>query len=33
MEWYLTHLKFLDSIANLLGLEVRYEHKEEGVEE
>ena len=28
MEWYLTHLKFLDSVADLLGLEVKYEHRD-----
>ncbi len=29
IEWFLTHLKFLDSIADTLGLEVRYERKED----
>ena len=32
-EWFLTHLKLIDSTANLLGLEVRYEHQEEAAEE
>ena len=27
-EWFLTHLKFLDSIADLLRLEVRYEYQD-----
>ena len=29
IEWFLTHLKFLDSIAATLGLEVRYERNED----
>ena len=28
-EWFLTHLTFLDSTADLLGLEIRYKHPEE----
>ena len=27
-EWFLTHLKFLDSTADLLGLEVKYRHQD-----
>ena len=29
MEWYLTHLKFLDSTADLLGLEAKYRRPDE----
>ena len=29
MEWFLTHLKFLDSTADLLGLEAKYRHQDE----
>ena len=28
-EWFLTHLKFLDAIAAILGLEVAFEHRAE----
>ena len=29
IEWFLTHLKFLDSIADMLDLEVKYRHRDE----
>lgn len=32
VEWFLTHLKFLDSTASLLGLEVKYRHQDEDEE-